>query len=73
MTKHSLSTRPQRPANAYTIWFTANRQNINQQHPGISHNEFQAKASEMWRDLDVESKKVSIKISWDEWKIGYAG
>lgn len=51
--------RPKRPQSAYFIWLNEHREQIKEEHPGISVTELSKKAGEMWKE--VTDKTVSVR------------
>ncbi|XP_037092415.1 LOW QUALITY PROTEIN: FACT complex subunit Ssrp1-like [Pollicipes pollicipes] len=61
---------PKRPMSAYFIWLNEHREQIKEEHPGISVTEVSKKAGEMWRELkdksEWEKKNQEAKARYEE-------
>ena len=61
---------PKRPQSAYFLWLNQHREQIKEEHPGISITELTKKAGEMWRDLkdksEWEAKAAKEKQKYEE-------
>ena len=51
---------PRRPPNSFTMWLNANRESIHEKYSHIPINEIYKKQTELWQELDAESRKVTV-------------